>query len=263
MRGARPPGLAWALWLCCSAACRPTPEGAARDTAGRYLRALTRPANRQGRDGAEAAYALLSAEFRATCDLACFRARGSGDREAARDALQRLPGAEVELFALWSPAPPSEPQKPPQAGAPAAPPLLSELALPMLQHDGTGWRFTSNPLDFYPQDTPERCLRSFLRALAGQRTRVLLRFLPQALREKTSAEQMSAYLASSAGEALRAQAALVQQHLGEPFVLGGRGGGTSPTSDAEATLPLGERRSARLTQERDGEGARWVISALQ
>ena len=81
MRGARPPGLAWALWLCCSAACRPTPESAARDTAGRYLRALTRPANRQGRDGAEAAYALLSAEFRATCDLACFRARGSGERE--------------------------------------------------------------------------------------------------------------------------------------------------------------------------------------
>ena len=97
---------------------------------------------------------------------------------------------------------------------------------------------------------------------AGQ-VQIMFPDLPQALREKTSAEQMSAYLASSAGEALRAQAALVQQHLGEPFVLGGRGGGAAPASDAEATLPLGERRSARLTQERDGEGARWVINALQ
>jgi hypothetical protein len=54
--------------------------------------------------------------------------------------------------------------------------LRDEMKL--VEEDGR-WRIASDPLDFYPQDTPRACLRSFLRAVELRRYDVLVRFVPK------------------------------------------------------------------------------------
>jgi hypothetical protein len=48
----------------------------------------------------------------------------------------------------------------------------------LLVEEGGAWRIAGDPLLFYPQDTPSRALRSFLRAVHLQRWDVALRFVP-------------------------------------------------------------------------------------
>jgi hypothetical protein len=55
--------------------------------------------------------------------------------------------------------------------------------LDLVAEDG-GWRIAGNPLDFYPQDTPQHALRSFLRAVETKRYDVVLRFVPDAYKDK-------------------------------------------------------------------------------
>jgi hypothetical protein len=55
--------------------------------------------------------------------------------------------------------------------------LHDEMAL--VEEDG-GWKIDSNPLDYYPQDTPRNALRSFVRAVELKRWDVLVRFVPKA-----------------------------------------------------------------------------------
>lgn len=55
--------------------------------------------------------------------------------------------------------------------------LRDELVL--VEQDGD-WRIDSNPLDYYPQDTPRAALRSFIRAVELKRYDVLVRFVPKA-----------------------------------------------------------------------------------
>ncbi len=55
--------------------------------------------------------------------------------------------------------------------------LRDEMTL--VEEDGA-WRIDSNPLDYYPQDTPKNALRSFLRAVELKRYDVLTRFVPKA-----------------------------------------------------------------------------------
>ena len=63
--------------------------------------------------------------------------------------------------------------------------LRDEMAL--VEEDG-GWRIDSNPLDYYPQDSPKNALRSFIRAVELKRWDVLVRFVPKAY--AMSAEQI-------------------------------------------------------------------------
>ncbi len=65
--------------------------------------------------------------------------------------------------------------------------LHDEMAL--VEEDGA-WRIDSNPLDYYPQDTPKNALRSFIRAVQLKRWDVLVRFVPKAY--GMSAEQLKA-----------------------------------------------------------------------
>jgi hypothetical protein len=58
--------------------------------------------------------------------------------------------------------------------------LLDEVLL--VQEDGQ-WRIASDPLSFYPQDTPGHALRSFLRAVDLKRWDVVLRFVPNEYRK--------------------------------------------------------------------------------
>ena len=58
--------------------------------------------------------------------------------------------------------------------------MSDELLL--VQEDGQ-WRVASDPLSFYPQDTPSHALRSFLRAVDLKRWDVALRFVPNEYRK--------------------------------------------------------------------------------
>jgi hypothetical protein len=48
-----------------------------------------------------------------------------------------------------------------------------------LVDEGGTWKIASDPLDFYPQDTPRNTLRSFLRATELGRYDVLVRLVPK------------------------------------------------------------------------------------
>jgi hypothetical protein len=54
--------------------------------------------------------------------------------------------------------------------------LRDEMRL--VQEDGS-WKIASDPLDFYPQDSPRACLRSFLRAVELERWDVVVRIVPK------------------------------------------------------------------------------------
>lgn len=49
----------------------------------------------------------------------------------------------------------------------------------LVEEDGA-WRIDTNPLDYYPQDTPKNALRSFIRAVDNKRWDILVRFVPKA-----------------------------------------------------------------------------------
>lgn len=53
----------------------------------------------------------------------------------------------------------------------------------LLVEEGGSWRIASDPLSFYPQDTPGHALRSFLRAIDLKRWDVVLRFIPNEYRK--------------------------------------------------------------------------------
>jgi hypothetical protein len=65
--------------------------------------------------------------------------------------------------------------------------LRDELAL---VQEGGGWRIASDPLNFYPQDTPSRALRSFVRAVELKRYDIVLRFVPNKWREAMTPEKV-------------------------------------------------------------------------
>lgn len=230
-------GLTFTGWLGltlagCAATRSPTPAS----TAQRYLEltAGERP---------EAAYALLDESFRRRCDRPCFARLTASQREDARRAIAEL-----------------------RAGSAPRVEQLVELTLP----DGSGLRlgqapavgadpkgappggayfFSQNPLEFYPQSTPEETVRSFARALQAQRYQALLRFVPRALAEQLTAEQLRARFEGAARAGLQAQLAALQKHWNEPFQVDG----------ATARLPLGEGQEVRLVLEQ----GRWRVAQLQ
>jgi hypothetical protein len=59
--------------------------------------------------------------------------------------------------------------------------LQDELRL--VQESGS-WKIANDPLEFYPQDTPGRTLRSFVRAVELKRYDVVLRFAPSEWRKQ-------------------------------------------------------------------------------
>ncbi len=215
-------------------------------TAQRYLELMAgeRP---------DAAYPLLGAAFVAHCDRTCFSRLAAGQREDARRALTDLrAGGELRAdyaveIALTDgtmlhlrQAEEGEIERPlPAAGkrqkAAAAAPRRYLL--------------TQTPLDFYPQSTPEEALRSFVRALAAKRYAALLRFVPGALAEQLTEEQIRLRFDGPARPSVQAQLAVVQKHWDEPFQVDG----------ATARLPLGEGQEVRLVLEQ----GRWRVAQLQ
>lgn len=56
--------------------------------------------------------------------------------------------------------------------------------------EGDNWRIAEDPLSFYPQDTPNRALKSFLRALQNQRYDRVMRFVPNEYKKHMTRDQV-------------------------------------------------------------------------
>lgn len=107
------------------------------------------------------------------------------------------------------------------------------------------WRIGGDPLDFYPQDTPAKALRSFLRAVRAQRYDVVLRFVPDEYRRLMTADQVKRQFEGKEAvptlEALR----LLAASLDNPIEQQGD----------SARMPFGERYEVKFKRE-DGD---WKI----
>ncbi len=235
----------WVLLACLAGCARPE---SAEATLRRFLALAA-----AGKPGPTArAYSLMSPEFRKTCDLPCFSRRlGANPAEIA--ALSRAP----------LPAPAVSAQVMPPGDAPW------QLVLqPAEGKRGAAWRISGDPLDFYPQDTPEHALRSFVRAVEARRYDVLVRFTPERYRAQVTPELLRQRWEGEHRAELRAQLDAVKRHLGQPPVVSlgeGEPGKADHGAVQEALLPVGESpimseaRAARLVLE---EG-RWRIVQLE
>jgi len=231
-RGRRAAGWLGLALAGCAAARSPTPVPAAQ----RYLEltAGERP---------DAAYALLDESFRRRCDRPCFARLLASQREDARRALDELrTGAAPRVEQLVELALPDGSEL--RLGQAAAGGADLKGA-----PSGGAYYFSQNPLEFYPQSTPQETVRSFARALHAQRYQALLRFVPRALAEQLTPEQLRARFEGTARAGLQAQLAALQRHWNEPFQIDG----------ATARLPLGEGQEVRLVLEQ----GRWRVAQLQ
>ena len=215
-------------------------------TAQRYLELMAgeRP---------DAAYPLLGEAFAAHCDRTCFSRLAAGQREDARRALSDL-RAGGELRADYTvelrladgttlrlrQAEDREVDRPLPADGKRQKPAIAASPRYLL---------SQSPLDFYPQATPEEALRSFVRALTAKRYAALLRFVPGALAEQLTEEQVQLRFDGPARPNVQAQLAIVQKHWDEPFQVDG----------TTARLPLGEGQEVRLVLEQ----GRWRVAQLQ
>lgn len=217
----------------CAAGCHP-PSGA--DPLPVVRRYLDLTADGQ----VDAAYASLSDDFKRRCDRTCFariltaqrpeliQARAqvrAGEARVETRARQSLPdGTALQL---------TQAGEPPEKGAP----------VPFL--------FSENPLDFYPQDTPERTLRSFARAVQARRYEALLRFIPQSMEEQYTLDALRERFDGPGRTALLKQLDTITRHLSEPFVFEKDG--------RLAKLPIGDGKETRLLFEE----SRWRVLQLE
>lgn len=202
----------------------------------------------------EAAYPLLGETFAAHCDRTCYSRLAVGQREDARRALTDLrAGGELHadysvevaladgttLHLLRQAADDDAARQTPAGGRRGR--AASGVAARYL--------LSQSPLDFYPQATPQEALRSFVRALTAGRYAALLRFVPGALAEQLTEEQIRVRFDGPTRPGIQAQLAIVQKHWNEPFQIEG----------TTARLPLGEGQEVRLVLEQ----GRWRVEKLQ
>jgi hypothetical protein len=92
--------------------------------------------------------------------------------------------------------------------------LGDELSL--VEEHGS-WRLAVNPLDFYPQDTPARTLRSFVRAVELKRWDVVLRFVPNKWKEVMTVDQVKSQFDGSKREEVDTMLRLLSANLDNPI----------------------------------------------
>jgi len=117
--------------------------------------------------------------------------------------------------------------------------------LPMVV-EGGGWKIASDPLEFYPQDTPGHAVRSFVRAAQLKRYDVVLRFVPNQWKgEMTEAKVREQFEGDRHEEVTQMMKTLAQQ-IDNPIAEEGD----------RARMPYGERYEVKLVRE-DGV---WKVS---
>lgn len=87
----------------------------------------------------------------------------------------------------------------------------------LVQEDGR-WRIASNPISFYDQSTPRSALRGFLRAYRLERWDVMMRFVPNAYREKMDEAKMKAQFTGPSREQVENLINTLEANVDEPIV---------------------------------------------
>ena len=86
----------------------------------------------------------------------------------------------------------------------------------LVQEDGT-WKVASNPLSFYDQSSPKAALRSFLRAYRLERWDIMLRFVPNAFREKMDPKKMQAQFTGGSKDQMETLMNTLEANVDEPI----------------------------------------------
>lgn len=108
----------------------------------------------------------------------------------------------------------------------------------LVQEDGR-WRIATNPLAFYDQSTPRNALRSFLRAYRLERWDVMLRFVPNAYREKMDVAKMKAQFTGPSHENVENLINTIEANLDQPIVERGN----------DARMSYGDRFTVQFLKE--------------
>jgi hypothetical protein len=109
----------------------------------------------------------------------------------------------------------------------------------LLVQEGGRWRIASNPLGFYDQATPRAALRSFLRAYHLERWDVMLKFVPNAYREKMDVAKMKAQFTGPSKEAMENMILSLEANIDDPIIERGN----------DAKMTYGERFEVRFMKE--------------
>lgn len=108
-----------------------------------------------------------------------------------------------------------------------------------LVQEGGGWRIASNPLGFYDQSTPRSALRSFIRAYRLERWDVMLRFVPNAYRDKMDASKMKAQFTGPSREHMENLIHRLENNVDEPIIERGN----------DARMSYGDRFTVQFVKE--------------
>jgi len=118
----------------------------------------------------------------------------------------------------------------------------------LLVQEGGRWKISANPLGFYDQSTPRNALRSFLRAYQLERWEMMLRFVPNAYREKMDAAKMKAQFTGPSREQMQNLINTLEANVDEPIVERGN----------DARMSYGDRFTVQFVKE---DGA-WKLKDL-
>jgi hypothetical protein len=110
--------------------------------------------------------------------------------------------------------------------------------LPLVLEDG-GWKIASDPLEFYPQDTPNHALRSFVRAVELKRYDVVLRFVPNRWRQEMNENKIREQFEGEKREEVVQMMRLLSANLENPIEQEGD----------KARMPYGERFEVKFVRE--------------
>jgi len=108
----------------------------------------------------------------------------------------------------------------------------------LVQEDGQ-WRVATNPLGFYDQTTPKAALRSFLRAYRLERWDVMLRFVPNAYREKMTAAMMKLQFTGGSKDQMETLMNTLEANVDEPIIERGN----------DARMAYGDRYEVKFVKE--------------
>ncbi len=185
MRGARVFLVSLLLAACGGASAR-TPKSAVQQ----YAQAL-----RSG--DTEAAYSLMSAEFRAHHSRKDFDNMLKANRDEVAQTADRLALESGQLA------------------------IRADFDYGLDEHmqlvkEGGDWRIASNPLSFYSQKTPQETVRSFVRAYSLKRWEVMLRFVPSSYRDRMSVEMVKKQFEGPRKEAMQEMMDKLRVNLNAP-----------------------------------------------
>lgn len=108
-----------------------------------------------------------------------------------------------------------------------------------LVQEGGRWKIATNPLGFYDQSSPKAALRSFIRAYRLERWDVMLRFVPNAYREKMDAAKMKAQFTGPSREQMENLINTLEANVEEPITERGN----------DARMTYGDRFTVQFVKE--------------